>query len=243
MDAAYSVLARHPLGSENHVLTHYDFLQWLGATGRAVRVLDEGLQRFPESWVLHDRLRGRALRERGVPGLEAVYEEMLASKGSDPSLEWFAGYASLVAAEFRRREGANAEALAAYERAIAHYERFTAARPEGRASADHYVAVALGGRARIAYEQGDDPRAVGELLASFQRSPDSASTLDGLNLSAVDTAKMVRVRLQGGSQAELLAKLQAGLDALDPRHLELPAYEREVPPAGSERRPPRRQRP
>ena len=34
-----------------------------------------------------------------------------------------------------------------------------------------------------------------ELLASFDRQPDAAAHLDGLNLSAVDTAKMLRSRL------------------------------------------------
>jgi hypothetical protein len=43
VNAAYSVLARHPLGTDEHVAAHYDLLRLLGAGGRAARVLDDGL--------------------------------------------------------------------------------------------------------------------------------------------------------------------------------------------------------
>jgi len=247
--AAYGALARHPLGSDAHVAIHYDFVKALGAKGEAARVLDEGLQRYPDSSPLHERLRGRVLEDRGLrgfDGLEAVYEEMLRAaqqrgEASLANLEWFAGYASLVVAEFHRRAGDEAQALAAYGRAIAHYERVIAADPESRVSADHYVAVAIAGRARLAYEGGDDERALSELLASFEREPDAASTLDGLGLSAVGTARMVIARLTEEARGDLAARLQEALDELDPRHLALPAFERGGPPPperrGARRRP------
>ncbi len=238
--ATCSVLARHPLGSDAHVVWHYDRLKWLGAKGQAARILDEGLERFPDSWELHDRLRTRALEEHGVAGLESVYDGWLANGDASRNLEWFAGYASIVAAEFHRRRGRDAEALAAYDRAVARYEAAIAKNPESRASADHYVAVALGGRARVAYEAGDDDRAVAELLRSFERSPESAATLDGLNLSAVDTAKMVRARLTESKRDDLRERLQAALDDLDPALLELPAYETADPGGAARDRDPAR---
>lgn len=231
--AAYAVLARHPLGTDQHIVDHYDFLQWLGARGQAERTLDVGLARFPESWQLHDRLRARVLREKGVDGIEAAYDALLAKPDAPPDITWFAGYASLVAAEFDRRHGKNDDALAAYARGIGHFERFIAQSPERRDSADHYVAMAHGGRARVEYEAKDDQKALEEVLAALARRPASAATLDGLNLSTVDTAKMLLARLKEQKQDDMAAKLDEALGKLDPELLQLPAYERETPPPGN----------
>lgn len=229
VNAAYAVLSDHPLASDAHVVAHYDFLWSVGARGPAGQALDAGVRRFPASSQLHDRLRGRMLFEKGTTGLEATYNEMLRELDAPPILEWYAGYASLVAAEFHRRRGRDHRALDAYDRGIEHFERYLEAHPATRENTDHYVALALAGRARIAFEQGDMERATGELLASFARRPEAAASLDGLNISPVDTAKMVRARLTESGEDALLAQLQAALDALDPDMLLLPAYERAVP--------------
>jgi tetratricopeptide (TPR) repeat protein len=240
VNATYAVLEHHPLGTDAQVVAHYDFLKWLGAAAQAARVLDDGLARFPESWILHDRLRSRILADKGVDGLEPAYETMLQEKIGWPNLEWFAGYASLTAAEFHKRAGRADASLAAYERATAHYEKALAENAQIRASVDHYVALALAGRARIAFEQGDYERATAQLLASFERKPDAAASLDGLNLSPVDTAKMLLAKLKEAQRDDLAASLQAALDALDPELLKLPAYESEGPNSRPQRRDRRR---
>jgi hypothetical protein len=227
--AAYDVLARHPLGDDSQAVMHYDFLKWFGATAAASEVLDAGIARFPASSALHDRLRARLLDTRGAAGLEGWYEERLRDPAAPPSLERFAGYASLVAAENQRRAGHPDDALAAYDRGIAHYERSLALEPAGSADADHYVALALAGRARLAFERGDDARAVDQLLASFARKPGAAATLDGLNISPVDTARLVLARLRDRGPADLATQLEAALAQLDPDLLQLPAYERGEP--------------
>jgi hypothetical protein len=233
--AAYSVLAKHPLGTDEDVAAYYDFLRWLGATPRANQVLAEGMARFADARTLHDRLRSRILWEKGPDELEATYAAMLAEPDASKRMSWFAGYASLVAAEHHRRSGKIEKALASYDKAMAHYEADIARVPEDRANADHYIALALAGRARIALERGDWVVATDEILASFERKPQAAASPDGLNISPVDSAKMLRAKLQQPGLEALLARLQAGLDALDPKMLELPAYEREVPPARGER--------
>jgi hypothetical protein len=239
--AAYAVLARHPLGTDEHVASHYDFLRWLGATPRAADVLEQGLVRFPDSWVLHDRLRAKLLWEKGPDGLEAVYGERLAKPDAPTNLEWYAGYASIVAAEHHRRSGESEKALAAYDRAIDRFQHVGAKSPEVRKSTEPCIARALAGRARVALEDGELEEAMHELLAAFAARPDAAATPDGLNISAVDTAKMLRARLSEAKKDELVKELQAGLDALDPALLELPPYEREVPEErpGTTRRPAR----
>jgi len=232
LNGAYAVLASHPHGTDLHAANQYDFLFALKAYRDSEEVLQRGLARFPDSQSLHARLRQQLLFRRGVSGLnslEATYEELLKAEDASPNLPWFAGYASLVSAEFMRRRGDDEEALAAYDRSIAHFETSVVNNAKNELSAAHYVALCHGGQARLAYEAGQDARAVELILASFSRSPDSASSLDGLNISTVDTAKMVRSRLIERGATEEQARLQAALDALDPKHLELPAYERGGP--------------
>ncbi len=236
VNAAYSVLAQHPLGADQQVAAHHDFLKVLGVRARAAQVLEAGLTRFPESWSLHERLRVQTLEQQGIEGLEAVYAARLAAQPTANGGEWFAGYAGLVTAEYYRRAGNATAAEAAYERAIAHYERSIARDPASRANSDHYVALALAGRARLALERGDHEHAVRALLAAFERKPEAAATLDGLNLSAVDTARMLLARLHAGGEVELAGRVQGALERLDPRQLELPAYEREQPSDGPRRR-------
>lgn len=229
LNNAYDVLSKHPHGTDLHAANHYDFIAALKAFRDAESILQRGLARFPDSQALHARLRQQLLFRRGVTGLnglEATYAEMLRAEGATPNLPWFAGYASLVAAEFMRRRGSDDEAVLAYDRAIAHFEDSAVSNPKNGPSASHYVALCLGGQARIALEAGESLRAVELIVGSFTRNADAASSLDGLNLSTVDTAKMVRAKLiESGEDHLSLLRLQAALDALDPKHLELPAYE------------------
>lgn len=229
--AAYAVLAQHPLGTDGNVADGYDFLRWLGATTRANQALDEGLARFPASWILHERLRGRILWEQGPDGLEAAYAERLAKPDAPAELEWFAGYASLVAAENHRRAGASDKALAAYERGLARFEHDVEAHPDHRASADHYVALARAGRARVQLEQNALECATDEILAALSRAPEAAAALDGLGIAPVETARMIQTRLEQGGQAELASSIQSKLGSIDPRYLELPAFERGLEPS------------
>ena len=228
--AAYSVLGKHPLGTDINVVSHYDFVKFLGGHAQAARILEDGLTRFPTAWILHDRLREKLLAERGVDGLEAAYVAMLGKLSVPGKGEWFLGYTSIVAAEFLRRAGRDVDAVAAYDRAVGHYDKSVAENPESRASADHYAAIAIAGRARIELERKDLEQSLEHVLASLARSPQAAAVLDGLNISAVDTAKMLRARLRQDQKEELLKKLEAALAKLDAEQLALPAYEFETPP-------------
>ncbi len=247
--AAYSVLARHPLGTARHVADHVDFLNRMGVFGPARRALDEGLERFPDAWLLHERLRWRILARQGDRALEPAYEALLEQNPNWPHLSWYAGYASLLAAEYRRREGEAQAAGEAYARSIAHFEREIALHPEGRANADHYVALALAGQARLAMERDDLPAALELLLASFERHPFAAASQDGLNLTPMDTARNLRPLLASLEDPEPARRLGVGIARLaeiDPELLQLPDYERggppppTPPPPRGERRPQRR---
>ncbi|MEM7198859.1 MAG: hypothetical protein AAF628_01235 [Planctomycetota bacterium] len=233
VDASYSVLAQHPLGTPQHVVDHYDFLHWLDAKGQAGRALEQGLARFPDAWELHGRARKKIVRERGVGGLEAGYAAFLERLDGLAHPQWYTGYTALVAAEYHRRRGNAEAAVAAYDRAIALYEECLTSAPALQDGVDHYVAMALGGRARANLERGDDDTATNDVLAAFARQANAAATLDGLNVTAVGTARMLQTRLLEQGREALAAKIDqalADLGTLDPALLELPAFERGGPP-------------
>lgn len=237
---AFQLLALHPHGSDREVIEHHDYLTALEARGYAHRALDESLRRFPESPILHDRLRKRLLDENpldGLNGLEATYEAMLrdqdpATVGPGSNLHWFAGYASLVAAEYHRRGGGGVQARAAYRRAIAHYEDAIRHDPASAESADHYIALAHAGLARLHLEARELEAAIGELAASFARSAEAGDNLDGLGITPVMTATTLIARLDEAGLDEGAARVRGLLESLPPRILEPPAFEREPPGAG-----------
>ncbi len=214
LHAAYTVLLNHPLGTDGQVAWHYDFLDWLGADHRSEALLRAGLARFKTSAALHQRLREKTLKLRGPGALEAAYEEML--KDADAQLEPFAGAASVDAAELYRRQGDFAQALAAYGRAIAHFERGAADDP---GNADEAIALALAGRARVAFQLGDDALAAEAILLSFDRSPGSAGTRDGMGITPGETATTLLSALKTAKKDDVAAKLEKGLVRIDPELL------------------------
>jgi len=228
VNAAYSVLVNHPLGTDAQVANHFDLLQWLGARGQAANALDVGLRRFPDSWILHSRLRARVLYKHGVDelaGLEATYESMLRAPDAHPNLEWYAGYASLIAAEQHRRNGSADLAGGAYQRAIAHYEAALVNNPTGAETCDHYIALSLAGQGRLAFERADYDAAAELFLASFARCESAAASLDGLGMSPVSSTLLLIDRYKELGQVEPAQRLRAALDQLDPDMLRPPAFE------------------
>ena len=195
VNAAFDLLAQHPLGTEQQVAKHHDFLVRMGALGRAFEVLTRGVAAHEGSWDLHARLRDRLLMKSGVNGLEETYAAMSGRPGASASVAWYAGYAGMVAGEFRRRRSQNAAALASYDKAIAHFTEAIERDPSVEATAAHYCAMSLAGKAAVKLEQGKLAEATDLLIASFTRWPRAASTLDGMNTSAVTISNFVSARL------------------------------------------------
>ena len=217
--SAYAVLRNHPLGTDGQVVWHYDLLMWLGARQKAVAVLMDGIERFRDSEALHRLLRERMLRWRGPQGLEETYERMLTQHEDPARLEAFAALASLEAGDQYRRASRFEEARAAYTRAIGHYEQAVEAYEGHRDGADVAIALALAARARVAYQVDDDKAALADILASFQRSPGTAGTRDGMGITPGETAQMLLARLKENGQAEAAQSLEDALSKLDPELL------------------------
>ena len=124
-----------------------------------------------------------------------------------------------MTAEYQRRIRKIEKAVAAYGRALAFYERAVEGDPSLRGTTDRHMALALAGRARVAYENGDDESALADVLASFARDPRSAGTRDGLGITPADTAQMLLARLTESKRPDLAEKLAAALAKLDPELL------------------------
>jgi hypothetical protein len=231
--AAYAVLGKHPLGRDTHVANHYDFLQFFG-TPEADAVLDRGLARFAESALLHERHRTRLLTHGSPQDLEADYTARLARADAPPTLPWFAGYASLCAAEAHRRKNRPAEALGAYARGIEHFGRYRTA--TNATDGEHYVAMGHAGIARVNLQQGDLAGCLQSLQAAFAAAPLAAASTDGLGVTAVQTAQMLRARADTAGRADLVAAVDAALAALPPEALAVPEYERDQPNPRANRR-------
>ncbi len=236
VSAAYAFLVNDGGVTVDALVEYHDFLRWIGATERASEALNDALARFPNEPLLHDRLRARLLWEAGPTGLEAEYKSRLesqqASSRPPDSTPWFSGYASMVAAEHHRRRGQRTAALAAYDRAIGYYSEHAANAAEdpqeASARADdaaHYVALALAGKARVALEEERLEAATEHLLAALARRPDSAGSPDGLNLTPLQTTKMLLAVLRAAGDAERAASVQAAMDGLDPALLDPPPSE------------------
>ena len=237
VNSAYAVLLRHPEGTAGQVAWHHDFLVWLGARRNARQVVEQGLVRFPSSPKLHEQLRTRLLEGRGVAALEPAYRSLLkrAAEGDDPAaaeatattLRWFAGLASLVAAEHHRRGNDPEAASGAYDRALESWSTYLegvgldAAGGEDPAT-DHNVALALAGKARLAFEAKDYTAAMELCLESFERSRESAGTLDGLSHTPASTAQQVLAKLVEADRREEAERLRSALRELDPADLREP---------------------
>ncbi|HZN41627.1 MAG TPA: hypothetical protein VFD82_22670 [Planctomycetota bacterium] len=231
--AAYAVLGKHPLGRDTHVAHHYDFLQFFG-TPEADAVLDRGLQRFPDSARLHQRLRSRILERKDPAALEAEYARRLEQPSASPALPWFAGYASLVAAEAHRRKNDSPAALAAYQRGIDLFLRYGT--NTGNTDGAHYVAMGHAGIARVKLLAGELPAAMAALQQAFDVAPMAGAAVDGLGTTAVQTAEMLRAKATEANNEELVKQVDAALQALPAEALQPPEYERNQPNRPARRR-------
>lgn len=231
--STYAVLIQHPYSTEAEVARHYDFLIRLRANGPAGRALQDGLKRFPDSWILHERFRLLLIAERDIAAVEEAYSNWLIEEEAPKYLRWYAAHASLFVAEQYRRTNRPEKADEAYRRCLDQFAAQRLAAHETSDSAAPYEVLAMAGRARLALERGDVVSAQDLILAAFEHHPDSAAMLDGLRVSPVGTARKVLAALEEAGDTPRAQEVQAALDALGDRDtglLELPAFDRPVAP-------------
>ena len=222
---AYTLLMRHPLGTPEHVADHYDFLEFFRSPDAEV-VLQKGVERFPAAAPLHHRLRGLWLRQGGVARMEREYAKWLARDDAPAVLPWFAGYASLVAAEQHRRRSKPAAARESYNHALRHFASYRDQTRSGDGA--HYEAMAHGGLARLALQDGDLGLTFSELQQVFRIAPQAAGAIDGLSITAMQTAEALRGKALR-DDPDLVELLDAALQELPDEAFLLPEYEQRNP--------------
>jgi len=215
LNSAYTILLKHPLGTEGQVLWHYELLNWLGARYRSVRVLRDGLGRFQDSAALHQKLRERVLKFRGPNALRETYDAILKEQKDPTRMLPFAGRASIDAAHQFRRVRGYEKAMESYIRAIELYEKAIKADERYRATLDPAIALAYAGIARVAYQLEDDHAALKAIVASFERSPGTAGTRDGMGITPGETAQMLLNRLKESKQEKEAAQLSDALAKIE----------------------------
>ena len=205
--AAYAALLGHPAATETQALAYVQVLDVLEARGLEEEAIEAALKRFPESSALHGWRRSAILRDHGADMLELAYSQRPTDPEQAAVYDWYAGLATLVAAEWRIQNREREAALGSYERALARLRASAKARPEFESSASYYACMALAGRARLFVEKGELDGA----LASARMALDASSTArvqpDGLGHTPEDTARLVQAALREagrGQEAEAL---------------------------------------
>jgi hypothetical protein len=94
----------------------------------------------------------------------------------------------------------------------------------------------------VLLEQGLLVPSTQELITALRTKPEATATFDGLNLSASDTARMLRTMLRAQKLDDQLAQLEAALKEVDQDLLKLPAYEFQSPDQAPQNGGPARQR-
>ena len=205
--AARTVMLEHPATTEAELAATLDWLDVVGAwteEGTAVRA---ALARFPTSPTLHERFRGQLLRDGGAAAVAPGYASLSVAPGQRAALDWFRGVARLAAAERHAQNRLPAAADDEYAAAVTALLDSIEAEPSFADSANHYVALALAGRARLALDRGETEAAAAQILDAIRANPASATWADGLGNTPTATATAIRDALD----ADAGAALEAGL--------------------------------
>ncbi len=205
--SSYQVLARHAAGTEDEVAAHAALLAYLEAYGEEAKVIAAGLDRFPSSTKIHQSLRTRLLRIGGAERLEAEYQTLLQATPRSADLHWFAGYASIVAAELRVGKSENKQAIASYGRCVQSFAKSYELKPSYQSSATHFSCLALAGRGRLHLEAKRFELATKDLCEAARQNPGSVDWKDGLGKTPRATARLLRRTLTDGEHAALAEEL------------------------------------
>ena len=97
------------------------------------------------------------------------------------------------------------------------------------------MALAHGGLARLRLQTDDLAGCFAALQRAFAANPAAASATDGLGITTMQTAEMLKGKALDKQDEALLQQLAAALKALPPEAFELPEYERASRGQGGQR--------
>jgi len=207
--AAYDVLLDHPAANEAQALAYIQVLDVIEARAKQAAAIERALERFPSSSDLHAWRRTRILQDRGADALERAY-----AAGSGAEAVWYAGLASLVAAEWRIQNLEVDAGLGSYRRSVDLFGTSVDLEQDFADSANFYICLALAGCARVHTDAERWDEAVETLREGLTAMPSTAHNFDGLGNTPADTAeRLLRGLEQAGREAQA-ADLRAALTEL-----------------------------
>ncbi|MCA8952609.1 MAG: hypothetical protein KDE27_24060 [Planctomycetes bacterium] len=205
--AALQMLAASRWTEEAPLLTGIGLLEYAGRRAEARALLDGAVRRFPASASVHERWRARALADLGTEAMRRAAGELADAAADHATGEWFAGYAAIVAAEQHVRDDRQELATAAYGECVDRFARSVEANAGFADSANHFAVLALAGRAKLEFENGDRAVAVDDLLRAHGLRAASLTSADGLGRTPESIAQAIKAALATTGGDELAAKL------------------------------------
>lgn len=167
------------------------YLNALGLTRPSLAALRAGLERFPESPVLRDLLRDELAQCGRFDVLVELSDWLAAREPASGACAWYAGYARILAAEWRRRGEDPERALAEYDAASARFRTSLELQPAFADSAGHYLAACELGRGFVQRMAGRRQAAADALARALEMRPAIGDARDGLDREALDLVDAV----------------------------------------------------
>jgi hypothetical protein len=205
--AAMDLLLERKAAQATPLLGAIALFEFAGCRHEACKRLEQVVTMFPALPAAHERWRTRLVVDLGAEAMRQRYAAYVKQAADAPTAEWFAGYASLVAAEQHSRDERRDAAKAAYTDAIERFGRSAAGNQEFTDSANHFVVLALAGRAHQRHALGDSEGAVSDLLQAAQLRPASLDESDGLQRKPRAIAGRINRELTQAGKTDLAAKL------------------------------------
>ncbi len=205
---ALQVLEARGVVDESTHLAGIALLEYGSLRKQAARHLEALVARFPASAAVHERWRNRLLIDLGAEALRDRYAKFSKAAADAPAAEWFAGYANLVAAEQHVRDERRELCLGAYTEAIDRFSRSAAGNQDFVDSANHFVVLALAGRALQQHLAGHAEAAVADLLRAAALRPASLDEADGLQRKPRAIAGRISRELALQGKAALVDQLK-----------------------------------
>lgn len=202
-----ALLGKNNAGEERGLLAGISLLEFAGLRADAQARLEQLVERFPGSVKVHDRWRTRLMVDLGAERMRYRYAKHVTDAKDRATAQWYAGYASLIAAEQHTRDKRVIEADNAYSDCI---ERFLASATSNEVYVDtshHYAVLALAGRAEIRYGRKNLKGAVQDLVRAAALRPRSLDEDDGLKRTPRAIAARIHAALTTAGKTELAAQL------------------------------------
>lgn len=203
-----TLLQERKVARESALLAGIGLLEFGGLRRQARAMLADVVAKFPASAKAHERWRRRLLIDLGADGMRSAYAAHVKAAADQPTAQWFAGLAALTAAEQHTTDNRPDQAMRAYDEAIERFGKSAADNADYADSANHYVVLALGGRAELRLARGALPAAVDDLLRANGLRAASLDENDGLQRKPRAIAARVFAALEKAGQTELAAKLK-----------------------------------